>query len=101
MWASLIISFMLVLSIIIYTLFTSYVIVHYDDDDDDDVNFSVCLLWQVPFTMVLKQTGEKSLGRFYETFHGTDISIQVNIFFVEEMCNRNYSCYLLFNFSWF
>uniref|UniRef100_A0A6N2LS91 Uncharacterized protein n=2 Tax=Salix viminalis TaxID=40686 RepID=A0A6N2LS91_SALVM len=26
--------------------------------------------------MVLKQTGDKSLGRFYETFHGTDVSIQ-------------------------
>ncbi|KAG5229770.1 vacuolar protein sorting-associated protein [Salix suchowensis] len=31
---------------------------------------------ELPFTMVLKQTGEKSLGRFYETFHGTDVSIQ-------------------------
>uniref|UniRef100_A0A6N2LFC1 Down syndrome critical region protein 3 n=1 Tax=Salix viminalis TaxID=40686 RepID=A0A6N2LFC1_SALVM len=30
----------------------------------------------LPFTMVLKQIGEKSLGRFYETFHGTDVSIQ-------------------------
>ncbi|KAJ6340263.1 hypothetical protein OIU77_008091 [Salix suchowensis] len=31
---------------------------------------------ELPFTMVLKQIGEKSLGRFYETFHGTDVSIQ-------------------------
>uniref|UniRef100_A0A6N2MP68 Vacuolar protein sorting-associated protein 26C n=2 Tax=Salix viminalis TaxID=40686 RepID=A0A6N2MP68_SALVM len=31
---------------------------------------------ELPFTMVLKQTGEKSLGRFYETYHGTDVSIQ-------------------------
>ncbi|KAF9667525.1 hypothetical protein SADUNF_Sadunf15G0032200 [Salix dunnii] len=31
---------------------------------------------ELPFTMVLKKSGEKSLGRFYETFHGTDISIQ-------------------------
>ncbi|KAI5562117.1 hypothetical protein POPTR_015G037600v4 [Populus trichocarpa] len=31
---------------------------------------------EVPFTMVLKQNGEKSLERFYETFHGTDVSIQ-------------------------
>ncbi|XP_011035602.1 PREDICTED: Down syndrome critical region protein 3 homolog isoform X2 [Populus euphratica] len=31
---------------------------------------------EVPFTMVLKQNGEKSSERFYETFHGTDVSIQ-------------------------
>ncbi|KAF2298436.1 hypothetical protein GH714_023577 [Hevea brasiliensis] len=31
---------------------------------------------EIPFSVILKQPGEESLERFYETFHGTDISIQ-------------------------
>ncbi|KAH9763424.1 vacuolar protein sorting-associated protein 26 [Citrus sinensis] len=32
---------------------------------------------EVPFSMNLKQHGEENLERFYETFHGADINIQV------------------------
>lgn len=34
------------------------------------------LRWQIPFSMNLKEHGEENLERFYETFHGVDISIQ-------------------------
>lgn len=37
------------------------------------------LHWQIPFSMNLKQHGEENLERFYETFHGADINIQVRI----------------------
>uniref|UniRef100_A0A6N2LVG5 Uncharacterized protein n=1 Tax=Salix viminalis TaxID=40686 RepID=A0A6N2LVG5_SALVM len=45
--------------------------------------------------MVLKQTGDKSLGRFYETFHGTDVSIQrpvspeIAIFYITQDTQRH------------
>lgn len=31
---------------------------------------------EIPFSLYLKRTGEENLEKFYETFHGTDISIQ-------------------------
>ncbi|KAJ4848370.1 hypothetical protein Tsubulata_020437 [Turnera subulata] len=31
---------------------------------------------EIPFSVVLKQPGEENLEKFYETFHGTNISIQ-------------------------
>jgi len=40
----------------------------------------VHVLWQILFSMILRQPGEDNLERFYETFHGVNISIQVTIF---------------------
>ncbi|XP_021755731.1 Down syndrome critical region protein 3 homolog isoform X2 [Chenopodium quinoa] len=31
---------------------------------------------EIPFSLILKQPGERKSGKFYETFHGEDISIQ-------------------------
>ncbi|XP_021758946.1 Down syndrome critical region protein 3 homolog [Chenopodium quinoa] len=31
---------------------------------------------EIPFSLILKQPGESKSGKFYETFHGEDISIQ-------------------------
>lgn len=40
----------------------------------------VHVLWQILFSMILRQPEEDNLERFYETFHGANISIQVTIF---------------------
>jgi hypothetical protein len=40
----------------------------------------VHVLWQILFSMILRQPGEDNLERFYETFHGANISVQVTIF---------------------
>lgn len=34
--------------------------------------------FQIPFSIILRQPSE-NFGRFYETFHGTDINIQVSV----------------------
>lgn len=35
-------------------------------------------LWQIPFSVILRKPGEENLEKIYETFHGANISIQVN-----------------------
>lgn len=39
----------------------------------------VILIWQIPFSVILRQPG-KDLEKFYETFHGSNINIQVIIY---------------------
>jgi len=46
----------------------------------------VHVLWQILFSMILRQPGEDNLERFYETFHGVNISIQVTIFLEKKIC---------------
>lgn len=43
----------------------------------------VLLLQQIPFSIVLRQPGEENLERIYETYHGSNISIQVMTFFIK------------------
>ncbi|KAJ0048524.1 hypothetical protein Pint_17081 [Pistacia integerrima] len=42
---------------------------------------------EIPFSINLRQRGEENLERFYETFHGRNISIQVRLFDLTQVKN--------------
>jgi ABC-type uncharacterized transport system permease subunit len=64
----------------------------------------VYVLWQIPFSILLRKPGEDNLERFYETFHGANISIQVSFFsFFEEslqvhLCVESTICIIIIMF---
>lgn len=45
-------------------------------------------LLQIPFSVNLKEDGERVAEKFYETFHGTNVNIQVsNLLIVQKDSN--------------
>lgn len=58
-----------------------------------EFEFAMCIvcelkflcLWQIPFSMNIRQPREENLEKFYETFHGGNINIQVHLVVLENI----------------